>query len=53
MKREVFFIIFNPVNYLMLAHEKRWSGSLGQETGIYKWETALVFMPQPVSVALC
>jgi hypothetical protein len=26
---------------------------LGQETGIYKCETALVFMPQPVSVALC
>ncbi len=32
---------------------ERWSGSLGQETGIYKCETALVFMPQPVSVALC
>jgi hypothetical protein len=23
MKREVFFIIFNPVNYLMLAHENQ------------------------------
>jgi len=33
--------------------EERWSGSLGQETGIYKCGTVLVFMPQPVSVALC